>query len=74
MGKYKKRFFKIISLYQNLNMKKFEEIAKKALEEANIRKKNFSSKEIKAKEIGGPKGLEPTRYGDWEKKGIVYDF
>ena len=49
-------------------MKKFEEIAKKALEEANIRKKNFSSKEIKAKEIGGPKGLEPTRYGDWEKK------
>jgi|TARA_B110000305_G_C19304788_1_gene571014 hypothetical protein len=55
-------------------MKKFEEIAKKALEEANIRKKNFSSKEIKAKEIGGPKGLEPTRYGDWEKKGIVYDF
>jgi len=55
-------------------MKKFEEIAKKALEEAEIRKKNFSSKEIKAKEIGGPKGPEPTRYGDWEKKGIVYDF
>ncbi len=28
----------------------------------------------KEKEIGGPKGLEPTRYGDWEKKGICYDF
>lgn len=28
----------------------------------------------KAKEIGGPKGLEPTRYGDWERKGIVSDF
>ncbi len=27
-----------------------------------------------AKEIGGPKGLEPTRYGDWERKGIVSDF
>ena len=26
------------------------------------------------KEIGGPKGLEPTRYGDWERKGIVSDF
>ena len=26
------------------------------------------------KEIGGPQGLEPTRYGDWEKKGIVSDF
>lgn len=26
------------------------------------------------KEIGGPKGLEPTRYGDWEKKGRCIDF
>ena len=25
-------------------------------------------------EVGGPKGPEPTRYGDWEKKGIVSDF
>jgi len=25
-------------------------------------------------EKGGPKGLEPTRYGDWERKGIVSDF
>jgi hypothetical protein len=27
-----------------------------------------------AKEIGGPEGPEPTRYGDWEKNGICYDF
>ena len=26
------------------------------------------------KEIGGPKGLEPTRYGDWEKAGRCVDF
>jgi hypothetical protein len=26
------------------------------------------------KEIGGQKGPEPTRYGDWEKKGITSDF
>jgi len=26
------------------------------------------------KEIGGPKGPEPTRYGDWERKGIASDF
>ena len=26
------------------------------------------------KEIGGPKGPEPTRYGDWERKGIISDF
>jgi hypothetical protein len=25
-------------------------------------------------ELGGPKGPEPTRYGDWEKKGITSDF
>ena len=27
-----------------------------------------------AKEINGPRGLEPTRYGDWEGKGRCYDF
>ncbi len=26
------------------------------------------------KEVGGPKGLEPTRYGDWEKAGRCFDF
>jgi hypothetical protein len=26
------------------------------------------------KEIGGPKGPEPTRYGDWEKGGRCIDF
>ena len=29
---------------------------------------------VQKKELGGPKGLEPTRYGDWERKGICYDF
>jgi hypothetical protein len=28
----------------------------------------------KPKEIGGPKGPEPTRYGDWERGGICVDF
>ena len=26
------------------------------------------------KEIGGPKGPEPTRYGDWEHNGRCTDF
>ena len=34
----------------------------------------FSDKPKKPKEINGPKGLEPTCYGDWERKGICYDF
>ena len=25
-------------------------------------------------EVGGPKGPEPTRYGDWESKGRATDF
>ena len=25
-------------------------------------------------EVGGPKGKEPTRYGDWEQKGRCTDF
>ena len=28
----------------------------------------------KTGEVGGPKGPEPTRYGDWERKGRVTDF
>ena len=36
--------------------------------------KRIGKTSLQKKEIGGPKGLEPTRYGDWEKKGICYDF
>ncbi len=32
------------------------------------------AKPAKAKETGGPSGPEPTRYGDWERKGICVDF
>lgn len=31
-------------------------------------------KEGLPKELNGPKGLEPTRYGDWEKNGRCVDF
>ena len=36
--------------------------------------KQASTKQTLAKEVNGPKGLEPTRYGDWEAKGRCYDF
>ncbi len=53
--------------------KNIKKIAEEALAEAKVRQKN--KKNIKkTKEINGPDGPEPTRYGDWEKKGIVYDF
>lgn len=49
--------------------------AKRALAEAAARRARAEA-EAKAapKEIGGPAGLEPTRYGDWERKGLASDF
>jgi len=39
------------------------------------RKKNLPKKKSKkAREINGPAGLDPTRYGDWECKGRCVDF
>ena len=37
-------------------------------------KKTASKLAKKKKEIGGADGPEPTRFGDWEKKGITSDF
>ena len=37
-------------------------------------KKTDSKLPEKKKEIGGTDGPEPTRFGDWEKKGITSDF
>ena len=51
-----------------------KKIAEQALKEAEERK-NKNKKTIKMqKEIGGPAELEPTRFGDWERKGITSDF
>ncbi len=37
-------------------------------------KSNSQVELTQEKEIGGPKGPEPTRYGDWEKNGRCSDF
>jgi hypothetical protein len=29
---------------------------------------------LRPREIGGPTGPEPTRFGDWERKGRCIDF
>lgn len=38
------------------------------------KQQNEKTEPKSSKEIGGRKGPEPTRYGDWENKGIVSDF
>jgi hypothetical protein len=49
--------------------------ARRALEEAAARQAEEAAR-IAAlpPEDGGPKGLEPTRFGDWERKGLAIDF
>jgi hypothetical protein len=48
--------------------------AQRALAEAAERRAKQQAEVARAKEIGGPSGPEPTRYGDWEKKGLTSDF
>jgi hypothetical protein len=40
----------------------------------NPASESVSEEPSRPREIGGPTGLEPTRYGDWEKKGRCIDF
>jgi len=50
------------------------EAGKRAKAEAQERRDKEQDKQQLPPELGGPKGPEPTRYGDWERKGIVSDF
>jgi hypothetical protein len=47
--------------------------ARRALAEAAARRKAEAAK-APTGETGGPAGPEPTRYGDWERKGRAVDF
>ncbi len=49
--------------------------ARRALEEAEARRQAEAQALLAlTPEEGGPKGPEPTRFGDWERKGIAVDF
>ena len=47
--------------------------AVRALEEARLRREKAAANSA-PDEVDGPKGPEPTRYGDWERNGIASDF
>lgn len=47
--------------------------AQRALAEAEARRKAANPTPLPP-ELGGRKGPEPVRYGDWERKGIAVDF
>lgn len=51
--------------------------ARRALREAAERRAARDAQAAKVesdREVGGPAGLEPVRYGDWEAKGRAIDF
>ena len=49
--------------------------AQRALAEAEARRRAAEANaRPAARESGGPQSPEPTRYGDWENKGIASDF
>lgn len=48
--------------------------AQNAIAEAQARREAATAAVALAAEKGGPRGEEPTRFGDWERKGIAYDF
>ncbi len=52
---------------------RIEDAGKRARAEADARRK-AETPASQGEEIGGQKGPEPTRYGDWEKKGLISDF
>ena len=52
---------------------KIREAGERALAEASARKKAAQPDDLPT-ELGGRDGPEPTRFGDWEKKGIASDF
>ena len=53
--------------------KDLPDAAKRALAEAEARRKENGEFTLPT-ELGGRKGPEAVRYGDWEKKGIAVDF
>lgn len=48
--------------------------ARRALEEAAVRRRDQAAAAATVEERNGPSGPEPTRYGDWERKGVAVDF
>jgi hypothetical protein len=48
--------------------------ARRALAEAEERRAKAQAEEMPAEFGGRREGLEPVRYGDWERKGLAIDF
>lgn len=61
-----KEFARLVKEHSANNAVNPDYVAKNAAFEGNTNPKTG--------EVGGPKGLEPTRFGDWERGGRAFDF
>ena len=62
---------------EDVKLKRLQDATRRANAEAAARRdrnKSEQSAQSSAPERGGRDGPEPTRYGDWEKSGIICDF
>jgi hypothetical protein len=60
---------------RSVEPRKLTPAAERALAEAEQRRRERGAQsQTSSRELGGQAGPEPTRYGDWEKAGIVSDF
>ena len=57
-----------------LKMRELTPAARRALAEAEERRAREREAAERPRELGGPNGPDPVRYGDWEKDGIASDF
>jgi hypothetical protein len=58
---------------KTMSTKRLTPEAERALAEAEARRKSSVEPKL-PREINGRAGPEPTRFGDWETKGIISDF
>ena len=63
-----------LRLAAEIPARKLSPEALRALAEAAERRRAGAKAAPAPEEINGPQGPEPTRYGDWERKGIISDF
>ncbi|MCX7349270.1 MAG: DUF1674 domain-containing protein [Alphaproteobacteria bacterium] len=59
--------------HKTMSEKPLSPEARRALAEAAERRRTKPDVNL-PKEVNGRDGPEPTRFGDWEKKGITSDF
>jgi len=71
---YSKSYASIIRQYSAPTTSNNDQLDTTKNKTTNINDDDDEKHDGKIKEYGGPKGPEPTRYGDWERKGRVSDF